>query len=142
MKISRLVSWTGPAYIGTIASSWLAAAAYVFLARPDLVLGSKLFTWLLIAAASTPVASALATTMLVLDFILLKFRVRTLPVGRTAWHMALIAPVPLAAAAAYLWPRLQGMPSTAALALAVAAPVAATALGVRLALGQKVTTQG
>ena len=34
--------------------------------------------------------------MLVLDVLLLKFKVRALPTGRTGWHMALLAPLPLA----------------------------------------------
>ena len=66
MKISRLVSWTGPAYVGTVASSWAAAAAYVAVAKPALVLGSQLFTWLFYAAIATPIAGRTArprTTM-------------------------------------------------------------------------------
>ena len=141
MKISRLVSWTGPTYVGTVASSWAAAAAYVTVAKPALVLGSQLFTWLFYAAIATPIAGALATTMLVLDVFLLKFKVRALPTGSTAWRMAMLAPIPLAGALAYLAPRLRFDQGIAMVAFAVGAPLAATAISVRLALGQRITTQ-
>ena len=133
MKISRIASWIGPAYVGTIASSWVAVTAYLFLARPAPVLDNTWLTWLLMVAVATPIASVLATTMLVLDVLLLKFKVRALPTGSPAWGMALLAPVPVAGALWYLWPNLSS--SAAALALSVAAPVVASALTVRLSMG-------
>ncbi|RYE94542.1 MAG: hypothetical protein EOO75_01690 [Myxococcales bacterium] len=141
MKISRLVSWTGPAYVGTIASSWAVAAAYVAAVKPAFVPGSPLLSWLLLAVAATPVASVLASTMLVLDVLLLKFKVRALPTGKTGWHMALLAPLPLAGALAYLAPRLRFDQGVATVALAVGLPLAASALSVRMALGQRITTR-
>lgn len=141
MKISRLVSWTGPAYVGTVASSWAAAAAYVAMAKPAFVPGSPLLNWLLLAVVATPIATTLATTMLVLDVLLLKFKVRALPTGQTGWHMALLAPLPLAGFLAYLAPRLRFDQGIATVALAVAAPLAASALTVRMALGQRITTR-
>lgn len=133
MKISRIASWIGPAYVGTITSSWVAVTAYLFLAKPKPVLDNSWLTWLLMVAIATPIASTLATTMLVLDVLLLKLKVRALPTGQSAWGMALLAPVPVAAALWYLWPNLSS--SAAALALSVAAPVLVSALSVRLSLG-------
>jgi hypothetical protein len=136
MKISRLASWIGPTYVGAIASSWVAVTAYLFLARPKPVLDNLWLTWLILVALATPVASTLATTMLALDVILLKLKVRALPTGRPAWGMALLAPIPVAAALWYLLPGSAA--SAAALALSVAVPVLASALTVRLTLGSSI----
>jgi hypothetical protein len=138
MKISRLASWIGPTYVGAIASSWVAVTAYLFIANPRPVLDNNWLTWLLMVALATPIASVLATTMLVLDVLLFKLKVRALPTGKPAWGMALLAPVPVAAALWYLWPNLTG--SAAALALSVAAPVLTSALVVRVSLGTSIKT--
>jgi len=136
MKISRLASWIGPTYVGAIASSWVAITAYLFLAKPNPVLGNPWLTWLILVAVATPIASVLATTMVVVDVLLLKLKVRALPTGKPAWGMALLAPVPVAAA---LWYLLPGSAASAtALALSVAAPVLASALAVRLSLGSSI----
>lgn len=137
MKISRIASWVGPAYVGSIASSWLAVTGYQFLAKPEPILGSHLLTWLAMVAVATPIASVLATTMLVLDAFLLKFKLRTLPTGGTAWGMAMLAPIPVAGALLYLLPTLN-YKSGSALALALAAPVLISALSVRLVLGNRI----
>jgi hypothetical protein len=136
MKISRLASWIGPTYVGAIASSWVVVTAYLFLAKPRPVLDNPWLTWLILVAIATPVASVLATTMLTLDVLLLKFKVRALPTGRPAWGMALLAPIPVAAALWYLLPGSAA--SASALALSVAAPVLASALAVRLGLGSSI----
>ncbi|MCS6902242.1 MAG: hypothetical protein NZX77_21065 [Polyangiaceae bacterium] len=133
MKISRLASWIGPTYVGTIASSWLAITAYLFLPRSSHVLGDPWITWLLLATVATPVASLLATTMLVVDVILLKFKVCALPTGKRALGMSLLAPLPVAASLWYFWPGSAAPLST--FAFLVIAPILVTALGVRLSLG-------
>jgi hypothetical protein len=136
MKISRVASWVGPAYVGAITSSWVAVSAYLLMAKPKPVLDNQWLTWLLGVAVATPIATALATTMLVLDIFLLKFKVRALPTGGSAWRMAMLAPVPVAAAFWYLWPNLAS--SGTALALSLAAPVVGSALAVRLTLGNQI----
>lgn len=138
MKISRLASWIGPAYVGAIGSSWVAVTAYMLVAKPKPILDNHWLTWLLMVALATPIASALATTMLVLDVILLKLKLNALPTGGRAWSMAMLAPLPVAAALWYLWPGLSG--GASALALSLAVPVAASALAVRLSLGTRINS--
>lgn len=133
MKISRIASWIGPAYVGTITSSWVAVTAYLFLAKPKPILDNSWLTWLLMVIVATPIASTLATTMLALDVLLLKLKVRALPTGQTAWGMAFLAPVPVAATFWYLWPNLSN--SASAIVFSIAAPILASALMTRLSLG-------
>jgi hypothetical protein len=139
MKITRLASWVGPAYLGTTISSWAAASLYVWLARPEPLLGNLLLNWLVLVAFVTPIASALATTMLTLDVILLKLKVRALPTGGSAWRMALLAPLPVAGAFYLHHPSFTLGLTT--LLLTVLAPVAASAFTVRLAMGSKIEHQ-
>ena len=139
MKITRLASWVGPAYLGTTISSWAAASLYIWISKPDPFFGNILLNWLALVAFATPIAGALATSMLTLDVILLKLKLRALPTSGAAWRMALLAPLPVAGAF-YLHRPSFGLGATAFL-LTVLAPVVASALAVRVTMGSKIDHQ-
>lgn len=136
MKISRLASWVGPAYVGTAISTWATIAVYLGITKPTPLLGSYALTWLAWAAAATPVAGALATVMLTLDVILLKLKLRALPTGGAAWRMAMLAPLPVAVVFHFHHPSLTA--GMLGVALTILAPVAVAATSVRVALGQSI----
>jgi hypothetical protein len=139
MKITRLASWVGPAYLGTTISSWTAASLYLALTKPEPLLGNMLLNWLLLVAFVTPIAGFLATSMLTLDVILLKLKVRALPTGGAAWRMALLAPLPVAGAFYLRQPSFT--PGATAFLLTILAPIAASALAVRVTMGSKIEHQ-
>jgi hypothetical protein len=134
MKVRSIASWVFPSFFGTLASSW----AYVTLAT---MFGftpfpSKILSWLLLMAIATPVAAALVSVTLFFDVILLAAKARELPQGRAAWRMAAVSPLLVAVSYVFFRPTLLG--GLAGLFLTLVAPVLLSALGVRIAMGQRI----
>ncbi len=139
MKVRSITSWVFPSFFGTLASSW----AYVTLAT---VFGftwpfpSRILSWLVLMAIATPVAAGLVGATLVFDVILLAVKARELPQGRAAWRMAAISPLLVAVSYVFFRPTLLG--GIAGLFLTLIAPVLLSALGVRVAMGQRIDRTG
>jgi hypothetical protein len=136
MKISKLTSWMGPAFLGTMLSAWASVTLYVLLGKHEPIFGKLVINWLIAVAIATPVAATLAGTMLVLDVFLLKLKVRTLPTGGAAWGMALLSPLPVVAAYLLFRPSFTFGPW--GFALSVLAPVLSSALVVRILMGRRI----
>lgn len=136
MKITKLTSWMGPTFVGTMLSTWASVALYVALGKPGPVFGFPELTWLLAFAIATPIAVALSTTMLVVDVFLLKFKLRTLPTGGAGWLMALLSPIPVIATYLALRPSISF--GVSGLLLAIFGPMLGSALMVRLVVGKRI----
>jgi hypothetical protein len=136
MKVRSIASWVFPSFFGTLTSSW----AYVTLAT---IFGfawpfpqSKLISWLVLMAIATPVAAGLVAATLAFDVILLAVKARALPQGAAAWRMAAVSPLLVALSYVFFRPTLLG--GVAGLFLTLVAPVLLSALGVRVAMGQRI----
>jgi hypothetical protein len=124
----RLRAWLVPTLCGPLA----ATALLVTLGE---LFGASGFwgiaRWLTLLALYSVAAVTLSLSLLLVDWVLLLFRVRVPPTGRRGWLSGAIAPLPAYGLWLLLRPPLLSAPSTHALAAAAAMVVAAIA--VRLA---------
>ena len=134
MKIKSLTSWMGPAFLGTILSSWVSVTLFVLLGKPAPVV-HPLLTWALLVLPATGVAFGLATTMLVVDVLLLKVKMRAVPTGGPAWAMALVSPLLVGVSYWLYRPGYHG--GVGAMLVSIAGPVVLSAVVVRVAFGKK-----
>jgi len=131
-----IAGWLVPTSVGTFVAAYGAVSLYAAIGPlPDLV--PRVAFWVVGMAVATGWSLVFVLLQSLVDLALLAIRVRTLVNGKIAWLSALVAPlVPIATYVAYSphkWWKLGPW----AVAIAVLAPMLASALGVRLFIAKK-----
>jgi hypothetical protein len=141
MKHERYVrptvaGWLTPTLIAPWLSTYGAVTAFALLGIDRGIFG-KVVGWTLGMVLGTVWAFAFCLALVLVDLALLAVKVRTLPAGRRGWGAALLSPLAVFATYAAVPPYKFYPYGVWAIVAAVAAPMLAVALGVRLFAGQK-----
>jgi len=135
--ITRLGRWIGPALFGPLFALWAYVTISVLTGHWDPKLG-KWGTWLLGMIFGTLIGGGLGIFFLLIDAVLLRFRVRLLPMGRRAWLMGFAAPFGVFAIW-HLW--RPGAVDGPLLWLVIVAPMIGVALLLRLSFSPRFARQ-
>jgi hypothetical protein len=123
----RLRAWLLPTLCGPVASTALLVTLGELFGASGIWGVAR---WLALLGLYSTAACLLSLSLLLVDWVLLLFRLRVPPTGRRGWLSAVVAPLPAYGIWLLLRPPLLSAPSTHA--LAAAAAILISALGVRL----------
>jgi hypothetical protein len=131
--VTRLGRWLCPALFGPLFAIWIYVTLAVLLGDVDPKLG-RWGTWLLGMIFGTLVGGGIGIVLILVDAVLLRARKRLLPMGPRAWLMGLAAPFCIGTLW-HLW--RPGAHDGFLLGLAIAAPILAVAVALRLAFSPR-----
>lgn len=125
--------WLVPALFGPLLAAWAFATITVLLGYCEPKWGCW-GSWVVLMAVTTIVGGTQALTLVLIDVVLLRLRVRLLPTGARAWMMGLAAPLLVFLVYHLGWPgKVEGGPFWVLLF----APIVVSALGLRFAFAPR-----
>ena len=136
--ITRLARWLCPALLGPLLAIFVYITVAVLVGDCDPKLG-RWGCWVLGMIFGTLFGGMLGLMLLVTDAILLRLRLRLLPMGGRAWLAGIAAPM-IVFAVWHVW-RPDGRDGWR-LSLALLAPMVAAAIGLRLLFSPRIRKQG
>jgi hypothetical protein len=136
MVVTSLRAWLLPTVLGPFVTTWAIVSALLLLSGQVAIFGARLDTWVFAFFITGLIAAGQVVWLLLADWILLRSKLRRLPIGGTAWSSLLAPPVLFTS-----WMIPVPVSSLAGVLLWITATMAITAFVVRFIVGRSPTAR-
>ncbi len=128
-------TWLKPTLLGPIFTMWFTTTLGSLLVGMHVLSGGRFDSWVTGMLVASFFGAGLGVTLVGMDVLLLRLKVRKLPTGTRAWMSSLLSPLGVFA----LWslPILPPPDSALGVVAYIVGPMAAAATGVRIAFGER-----
>jgi hypothetical protein len=134
MVVKSLKAWLLPTVLGPFVTTWGIVAALLLLTGQIAIFDARLDTWAFAFFVTGLIAAGQVVWLLLADWILLRAKIRRLPLGGNAWSSLLAPPVLFTT-----WMIPVPVQSLAGALLWIAATMAISAFLVRFVVGRRPT---